>query len=652
MDESKTSQTRVAFVLLCGLAVCCGVMYATADGADIMREDIPDSIQSDDVAKAGMILTTTPDTLKKGDDGRERLLDFFNKVEENIATEVQSRKADIAAIRAQMAKNMELNLAARKKMKTLLMQKMAQNAKIAKDNLNTAMRQTQRKFAAVAAAENKRHKEDIKRFRATRALMRKNKKEAQKSLEAATLNQQRSLAALDQATNAHIKSTNKHIAQNAADMKSNAKKAAQQLQSQMDAFDNKMANVKEEAKKGRSKLAQQAATQDKKFREYANNKVKEATAQANAEFAKVRATMAKDRAHADAELSHATSRMKAALKAREVLQDERFASTVSDIAAAKKEAADRVNKFQTNFKLGIMKLKSQATKDTAKLMKRQSDLAETVTKNKADQAVVNNKVNAELKRMVALGDERYNAHIKADSELSDLMKKNKEDTKGKMEKMAADFNESMNKIQEEAKKDRAHAENALSSKTDELYNVLKKNQEAQDAKNKELTDATVAAQHAAEANLRDAKADFTTRLSKLTGTVKANLKKNNEKIEDLTGVVAAEAVKSAEGRTQLKTVSDSNRNDVEAAVRDAIAKGEAHATKVEQDMKAVNDASAKALKGRVTLEISKLRKSVHTQLDEIELESKEARAAMKAEILGAVADAATLAKKNLDDTVK
>jgi hypothetical protein len=269
-----------------------------------------------------------------------------------------------------------------------------------------------------------------------------------------------------------------------------------------------------------------------------------------------------------------------------------------------------------------------------------------------DQAVVNNKVNAELKRMVELGDKRYDEHMKKDQELKDLMKKNKDDTKSKMEKMAGDFNEAMDKIKKKAAEDRAHAENQLAAKTDELYNTLKKNKEAQDAKNKELTDATLAAQHQAAAELRDAKADFTKRLGALQSTVKKNLKDNNAAIEDLTGVVAAEAVKSAEGRAHLKTISDSNRNDVSTAVAAAIAKGEAHATKIEKNMKAVNDKSAKDLKARVTLEISTLRKSVHAQLDEIELESKEARAAMKAEILGAVADASKLAKKNLEDTVK
>ena len=73
----------------------------------------------------------------------------------------------------------------------------------------------------------------------------------------------------------------------------------------MNRFDKKMANVMAEAKKGRSKLAAQASAMDKKFRSWANNKIKEVTAQTAKEFHDVRATMAKDRAHADAEIGRA-----------------------------------------------------------------------------------------------------------------------------------------------------------------------------------------------------------------------------------------------------------------------------------------------------------------------------------------------------------
>merc|ERR1712054_74107 len=347
MEESKSTRTpRVAFALLCGLAVCCSVMYITSDGAEevVMATDdaphsvgsgqdifTPRSVESTDVMKTGLLYTKTPDTLKVGPEGRQRLLVFLDKIEANIAKEVEERKADITAIRAQMAKNMQFNIEARKKMKSMLLAKMSVNAKKAKDDLADAMRKTQAQFAAAAALENKRWKKNTKRFKKTREIMAKNKAEGAHELKMATANHNKALDALAAATNAKIKQTNKHIAENAAQIKENAKKAREDLDNAMDAFNAKMANVEEEAKQGRSKLAAQAAAQDKAFRTFANNQIKAITAKTSKQFHDVRAKMAEDRAHADAQLAHTTSRMNAALSAQKALQDKRFEQTVADI---------------------------------------------------------------------------------------------------------------------------------------------------------------------------------------------------------------------------------------------------------------------------------------------------------------------------------
>merc|ERR1712054_254543 len=300
-------------------------MYITADGDEDIKSSpmtipnkihadigsgfdrfVPDSVQSDDVKKAGAIVTQTPRSLRHQKNGRERLLGYLKSVEASIAKEVAARKADIIAIKAQVAKNMELNAAARKKMKTGLLKKMAANAKKAKDDLDAAMRRTQRKFAKTAEFENKRYAHNKARSAKAREIMRKNKKEAQHNLQMATLAQQRSLAALASSTAAKIKSTKMRIHDNANQIVANAKAARKALDHAMGAFDKKMANIGEEAKKGRSKLATQAATQDKKFRQWANNKVKTITAQTAAQFRQVRAKMAKDRHHADQMLKHAS----------------------------------------------------------------------------------------------------------------------------------------------------------------------------------------------------------------------------------------------------------------------------------------------------------------------------------------------------------
>merc|ERR1711871_549128 len=662
MAGAKTSGARTAFALLCALAVCCSVMYITSDGETAL-EDAPHStgsgqdtfkprsVESVDVQKAGILYTKTPDTLKKGKEGRERLLTFLDKIEANIAKEVASRKKDIAAIRVQMAKNVAYNQAARKKMKKMLLAKMAANAKKAKADLDEAMRQTQEKFAKAAKLENKRQRQTLRRAKKTREIMRKNKKEGAKNLATAVANQQRALATLAQATNARIKSTTKHIAANAATIKANAKKARKDLEKAMGRFDKKMANVNEEAKKGRSKLAAQAADQDKKFREWANNKVKAIAAKTSAQFHKVRDTMAKDRHHADAALSHTSARMDAALNAAAALQDKRFAQTVSDIAEAKKEANDRVEKFRTGFKTDILHLSGVVEEQSNKLNSRVTQLAATVESNKAEQANLNAQVDAELKRMVKVGNDRYAEHLKKDSELKSLMAKNKEANEKAMDDMSQKFYAQLADIKAQMKKDRAHAEHSLSTTTGALFKTLADNQEAQEAVNKELTEATRRAKLDAEAAFKEAKEGFTSKVAKLHEVVKDNEKKHNSKVEELTGVVAANAIKDAEGRAELKKISEFNKNQMKKAVADAVHAGEQRALQIEKKMKDINAKTRASMNNRITSEISTLSKSIHSQISELNLQTKEARAQMKEEIQFALTSAAKFAKEDLKKAI-
>merc|ERR1711959_526437 len=653
--ESKDSRARVAFVLLSALAICCSVMYITADGEaetevvlaaknknigagfDIRH---PRSIESVDVKKAGMLVTNTPD-------GRMRLLKYLSKVEKQIAKESAGRRADIAAIRAHMARNFAFNQAARASMKKALLAKMAINAKAAKDSLDRNMRRVQRQFAAQAELANKRNKATIARSRKTREIMRKNKREAAYNLRMATAAHQRALSALASATNAKIRQTNKSISANAAQIKENAKKARKDLEKAMNRFDHKMANVTEQAKKGRSKLAAQAVAQDKRFRQYANNKIKEITANTASQFRKVRATMARDRAHADMALKHASARMDAALNANKALQDRRFAKTVSDIAAAKKEANARVSKFRRDFKVSILQLSGVVHEQAAKLNNRVTQLSGVVQNNKLEQAKVNRQVSAELKRMVKIGDARYKEHLKKDKELRSLMARNKAETARRMQKLSNSFFQQIASIRKQMKRDRAHAERRLASKTAGLYSVLAKNQAAQEAANHALTAATRRAKLDAEAALRDAKNSFTGRVAGLTKTVHSLERKHNSAIQKLTGVVVANDIKDAAGRSRLRAISKFNKAQMKSAVRDAIHKGEQRALKIEKKMKAINKKTRAALNNRVSTEISALAKNIHSQIDELNLQTKAARAEMRKEVLYAIKSAAAIAKANL-----
>merc|ERR1712023_244443 len=465
----EKSTSRVAMGLLCGLAICCAVMYITADGADVQETILapaksvygiggPTSVDSEDVEKVGTVFTNTPD-------GRMRLTDYLTNVEKEIAAEEAARKRDVAAVRAQMARNFAFNKAARSKLKKALLHKMAVNAKKAKDDLDTGMRYVQGKFASMAKLQNERNKANIARSKYIRGVVEANKREAKKNLQAQVLTQQRAMAALASAVNARIAKTNKHVAINAAQIKENAKKAREELDAAVAIFDKKAANARAEAAAGRSKLAAQLAAQDKSIRQWANNKLKIVTAETAARFRRVRAKMARDRHHADMALKSASKQMTAALDAEAALRDQQYAKTVSDIAAAKKEAKDRVDAANTQFKTSLFSLTATVNEQVQKTNARIDQLSATVQKNKVAQAKINANVAAETKRMINLGNKRYEEGLKKDAELKSLIDSNKAATDARMQAMAAHYTMELNAVRATVKKNRAHASHMLAKKT-------------------------------------------------------------------------------------------------------------------------------------------------------------------------------------------
>merc|ERR1711988_1107524 len=469
-SEKKMSHARIAFALLCGLAVCCSVMYITADGDEYVHEivsghgdeatgaefDAGTSVGSTDVLKAGQIYTETPE-------GRMRLMDYFNNVEKKIADEITNRKADIAAVRAQMAGDFAFNAAARAKLKKDMLTKMAVNAKIARDNLDREMRKTQEHFAKNAAFNNRRYKASLKRDKQTKKLIEQDKRRAAKQLKLAVTSWQKNTNAWASATNARIDQMNAHVAANAAQIKENAKKARKDLEVAMGEWDHKVATFRTESKNARSKLSAQFAAQSKATRAWANNKIKGFVAATAAQFNDVETKMAKNRHDIDMALRQATMRFEAALNSEKALEDKRYAETVASIAAAKKEAAAKVASATAEFKVQLLTLSSTVKEQVTKVNNRIDKQAGIVRSNAAAQAKVNANVNAEMNRMVQLGNKRYKAHLKDDAELQHLISKDKAETDAKLNKMALQFNAALAAVRKQLAKDRAHAEHALKS---------------------------------------------------------------------------------------------------------------------------------------------------------------------------------------------
>jgi hypothetical protein len=514
------------------------------------------------------------------------------------------------------------------------------------------MTHVQATFAKAAALANKRNKANIRRSRKLRKVIRANKKEGSQKLKSKVKAQQKSMAALKSKMNARIDKTQKSVAVNAAQIKENAKAAAKALESAVNKFDHKVANAAAEAKAGRSKLAQQLKTQDKAIRQMANNKLKVVMTKTAAQFARVRSKMAEDRAHADAALKGASTRMTASMNAFTALNDKNFKSTVSDIAAAKKEAKDRVDKASTEFKSKILMLRATVNQQVAKTNARITQLSGVVEKNRLAQAKVNANVEAEMKRMVKVGNDRYAEHLKKDKELKTLIDKNKAATDARLSAMSAQFSTELDAVRSTMKKNRAHASRMLAKKSAALYDNIAKSEKAQMAENKAMAAQTAQAKMDLEDSLREAKGDFAKRLGALHSTIVSNDKKFEKKIDGLAGIVRANAVKNKEGRDHLAAVMTANKAELHKAVSDAIHQGEQRMMGVENKLKDMNAKTKASLNMRITSEITKLSERAKSQIEGLRLSSAESRAAMKKELLFAVRAAADEAKANLADAVK
>merc|ERR1711871_1047214 len=283
--------------------------------------------------------------------------------------------------------------------------------------------------------------------------------------------------------------------------------------------------------------------------------------------------------------------MSASMNAFNALNNKRFAKTVADIKAAKKEAKDRVVAAQAQFKTGLYSLTATVNEQVQKTNNRISQLS-----NKVAQAKINANVAAEQKRMIKLGNDRYQEHLKKDKELKHLIDKNKAATDKRLDAMSAHYTMELNAVRAIMKNEiqQMHTNEALESQTREAVLDI-------------------------EDSLREAKADFSKRLGSLHKTVNDNDKKFEAKIENLTGIVHANAIKNQEGRENLKKIMDANKAELKSAVRDAVKKGEDRMAAAEKHL--------------------------------VDLKSKEARAEMKKELLFAVRSMAEESKEALDAAV-
>lgn len=203
--------------------------------------------------------------------------------------------------------------------------------------------------------------------------------------------------------------------------------------------------------------------------------------------------MAKNRHEIDMALRQATMRFEASLNAAKALEDSRYAQTVADISAAKREANEKLDSAKSGFKVALLSLSSTVKEQVSKVNNRIDHTAGVVRSDAAAQAKVNANVNAEMSRMIKLGNKRYKHQLRKDAELQNLIAKDKAETDDKLNALATSFNEALSKVRKQLAKDRKHAEKSLQWHKCSLLSTL---QERGDAGKEECSNGGCHSPHA------------------------------------------------------------------------------------------------------------------------------------------------------------
>merc|ERR1712072_527826 len=187
----------------------------------------------------------------------------------------------------------------------------------------------------------------------------------------------------------------------------------------------------------------------------------------------------------------------------------------------------------------------------------------------------------------------------------------------------------------------------LAQETSKLYAAISKSEKAQMKVNGNLAKLTRRARMDIAQGLRTAKDEFSSSTAKLHTTTLSNDRKFEKKLDKLTGIVRANAVKNQRGREAIAAIQKANKQQLSAAVQAAVRKGEKRMQAAENKLVKMNKKTKAALDMRIKTQISSLRKRAEKSINGLRTQSKAARKQMKAQMMWAVKSMAKEAKKNL-----
>merc|ERR1711959_92248 len=145
--------------------------------------------------------------------------------------------------------------------------------------------------------------------------------------------------------------------------------------------------------------------------------LKSAQRRATSKFGQLYVNMARNRASADAALARSVKTINDRIAKQAALADSRFSKTVKNIQAARYEAAKQVNDARKTFATAIVRTVASVKDQESRISGEIAVVSGEVARNKAVQARVNRRTQAELKRIRKLSNKHHSQSIRARAKL-------------------------------------------------------------------------------------------------------------------------------------------------------------------------------------------------------------------------------------------
>merc|ERR1712139_675984 len=285
---------------------------------------------------------------------------------------------------------------------------------------------------------------------------------------------------------------------------------------------NKIAAAKSAAKKGITRANAASVARHKNALKKIAGALRSARKASDRKFGKIYLKLAAARASSDRKLASATSQLTASIAKRSALYDARFQKTVKNMALARKQAFLQVQQARKGFTTQLSGIVSSVKDQETRLQGEIAVVSAEVASNKASQARINRKLDAEKRRIQKIMDSRHSSSMKWRGRFRSLISEHRAVAKAERKKLANKADGQLRKLRSRIARNRRQAASDLTKATKRLYATMSAAQARQARRFKGLKGALAKARMSAARALKRTKSDFQAKITTLSNTVAAN----------------------------------------------------------------------------------------------------------------------------------